>query len=61
MVISKQRLYANSWDEARITRSEWRSIDFAKEEKANRRKERGFLQHFYKEGEDFLYGSGVAD
>ena len=55
-MVSKQRLYTNSW-EARL---EWRSTDFAEEEKANHREEKGFLQHFY-EKEGFLYGSKVAD
>ncbi|KYN09088.1 hypothetical protein ALC57_18799 [Trachymyrmex cornetzi] len=44
MVIGQQaELYANSRNEARVTRSERRSTDFAREEKVSRRKERRLL------------------
>ncbi|KYN21108.1 hypothetical protein ALC57_06500 [Trachymyrmex cornetzi] len=47
MRIDKDEMYANSRDKARITRSERRSTDFAKEWKSNcHREERGLLQHF---------------
>ncbi|EZA47766.1 hypothetical protein X777_15276, partial [Ooceraea biroi] len=54
-------MYANSRNEARITRSERRSTTFSRAQRMNRREERSALQDFYEQEEGPLYGPGLAD
>jgi len=54
-------MYANSRNESRITRSEWRSSSFAKDERMSRREERAAQQDFYEQEEGPLYSPELAD
>lgn len=62
VIIGQQaEMYANSRNEACITRSERYSTDFARDERINRREEKAALQDLYEQEEGSLFGPGLAD
>lgn len=54
-------MHANSRNEARITRSQQRLTNFARNERINRREERVAPQDLYEQEEGSPYGAGLAN